>query len=64
MSPDANLARLALVALRAATTEAVAVAADLPAHAALAALEELRAAGEARRDADGTWYAPGPARPR
>ena len=64
MSPDANLVRLALAALSAATADALAVAADLPLERALAALDELRAAGEARRDGDGTWAAPGVERER
>ena len=55
-SPDARLARLALAALRAATTEAIAVAADLPPERALAALQELRAAGDVFRDGEGTWF--------
>ena len=55
-TPDARLARLALAALKAATTEAIAVAADLSPERALAALEALRAAGDVCRDGEGTWF--------
>jgi hypothetical protein len=58
MSPDARLARAALVALKAATIEALAVAADLEPDRTRSALEELRAAGQAALDDDGTWFVP------
>lgn len=58
LSPDANLARLALEALGAATTEAVGVSSGLSTERALAALEELLSAGRVGHGDDGTWFVP------
>ena len=60
LSPDARQVLLALRALRAATTGALAVASGLSLALTAAALDELALAGEARCTPDGAW---GVARP-
>jgi hypothetical protein len=55
LSPDARQVLLALRALAAATSGAIAVASGLSLEAASAALGELAAAGAARCTAEGTW---------
>jgi hypothetical protein len=64
LSPDARQVLLALRALEAATSGAIAVAAGLSLQHAAAALDELAAAGEARCTPEGTWLVArrGPAR--
>ncbi len=56
LSPDARQVLLALRALRAATTGAVAFASGLSLELAAAALDELELAGEARSTPEGTWH--------
>ncbi len=55
LSPDARQVLLALRALRAATSGALSVASGVSLEVAAAALDELAAAGEARRTPEGTW---------
>ncbi len=55
LSPDARQVLLALRALRAATTGAIAFASGLSLELAASALDELELAGEARCTPEGTW---------
>jgi hypothetical protein len=55
LSPEARQVLLALRALRAATTGAIAVASGLSLPHAAAALDELALAGEAYCTQEGTW---------
>lgn len=60
LSQDARQVLLALRALKAATSGALAVSAGLSLQHTAAALDELAASGEARCTPEGTWLVPGP----
>jgi hypothetical protein len=64
LSPDARQVLLALRALAAATSGAIAVASGLSPALTAAALAELAAAGEARCTPEGTWLVEAEGRPR